>query len=146
MIAPVIRMDSRRVHELLAEAATIVETGRGFWGLRCGEHAVYVLTDEAHNRMRIMSPVAVEEDLDEAEMRLLLEANFDRTLDARFALADEIVWSLFVHPLDTLSEVQLLEGLGQVVQLAENFGTTYTSTDLLFGADLNGDGPGESGP
>lgn len=133
MIAPVLRMDSRRVQEILAESAEILEADDGFLGLRHREQTVYVLTDEPHNRMRIMSPVVVEEDIDDRELRRLLEANFDRALDARFALADGIVWSVFVHPLDSLSEPLLLDGLAQVVQLAGNFGTTYSSSNLLFG-------------
>ena len=62
-----------------------------------------------------------------------MEANFDRALDTRYALSGDHLWSAFIHPLDELRETQFVDGMNQVATLAANYGTTFTSTDLLFG-------------
>ena len=41
--------------------------------------------------------------------------------------------ALFIHPLSPLTEAQFIDGVSQVVTLAENYGTSYTSTNLVFG-------------
>jgi len=95
-----------------------------------------VITDERADRMRIMTPIQEfdPEDDDDAELAvILLRANFDRALDAKYALNNGILWSCFVHPLSTLSESDLDNALGQVQTLKKNTGTSYSSTDLIFG-------------
>lgn len=57
----------------------------------------FFFCNEAHDRMRIAAPVANGADLGAAELRRLLAANFTGALDARYALSDGVVWSLFVH-------------------------------------------------
>lgn len=125
-------MDNRRLHKLLQKEAAIVEGEPGFWQIEFAGRTLLVLTDETHNRMRIMTPVIEDEELDNEDYRILLAANFDRALDARYALSNDVLWSVFLHPLRELSETLLVNALQQVVRLAENFGDTYASSDLLF--------------
>ena len=56
------------------------------WSFEYGGRDFYVMTDENHNRMRAMMPVAQADSLSPDDLRTLLEANFDRALDARYAL------------------------------------------------------------
>ena len=79
-----------------------------------------------------MSPVVEDTELPAEQARTLLEANFDRALDARYAVSRGYVWSAFIHPLSALTEEEFVDGVRQVVTLAENYGTSYTSTDLVF--------------
>lgn len=92
-----------------------------------------VLTDENHNRMRIITPVVEVVELEESIWLLALTANFDRALDARYAVNGDYLWSAYIHPLSSCSEGQFVDGLNQVVTLADTFGTTFTSSDLVFG-------------
>ncbi len=62
-----------------------------------------------------------------------MQANFDTALDARYAIAKATLWSTFIHPLRSLDDEALLKGLGQVVNLANTFGSTYSSGLLIFG-------------
>jgi hypothetical protein len=118
----------RFIHEYTDE----VEGGDGRWAFEIEGMAVMVLADRAADRMRIMTPVAHVADLEEGEYSKLLEANFDRALDARYAINAGVLWSAFIHPMSSLSHQQFDNGLEQVVNLAANFGTTYASTDMLF--------------
>ncbi len=135
MIAPLRHMDDRQLRILLERETEIIEENPGFWRVEFAGRTLLVITDETHNRMRVMSPVIDEEELDADELRMLLLANFDRALDARYALSDEILWSVFLHPLRELSKQFLLDALDQVATLADNFGGSYSSSDLFFGYD-----------
>ena len=66
-------------------------------------------------------------------MSILPTANFDRALDAKYAISRGYLWAVFVHPLRELSEPQLCDAVHQVATLAENYGGTYSSSDLVFG-------------
>jgi hypothetical protein len=118
----------------------------GFWrGLR-DEVPVYVFSDDTHDRLRVMSPVGELRELEPQVLQVLLEANYDRALDARYALRGMEVWSVAVHPLATLAPDDFAGLIEQVVRLVKNTGTTYASTDLVFMAKNGGEGEnGENG-
>jgi hypothetical protein len=94
---------------------------------------VLIMSDDRHNRMRVLAPVARLEALDAGILLRLLEANVSSALDARYALFRGTLWSVFLHPLDALTEPELRNALQQVVTLVKTTGTTYSSTDLSFG-------------
>jgi hypothetical protein len=130
-------MDNGRLQTLIEGLSEEIEGEAGYWSFTVASRQVIVVTDEAADRMRIMTPVAEDDQLSAAQVRTLLEANFDRALDARYAIARGYVWSAFIHPLTELTEAEFVEGVGQVVTLADNYGTSYTSTDLVFQGGLN---------
>ncbi len=133
MIAPS-NMNNRSLRGLIRSSASeIIQDQLGFWKFKFADRLVFVITDANHNRMRIMSPITELDGLQDQELQILLAANFDRALDARYCMNDDLIWSAFLHPLEELSEGQFLDALNQVVTLAKNFGTTYTSSDLIFG-------------
>ena len=133
MIAPGY-MDNQKLDKIIKAKATEIEEGQlGYWRFIFEARTVLVVTDESHNRMRIMTPVYESEKVDSDLAIAMLQANFDRALDARLAIQGEFVWSVFIHPLQELSSEQFLDGLSQVVTLATNFGTSFSSTNLVFG-------------
>jgi hypothetical protein len=115
------------------------EGSEGFWhGQRDGV-TIYVVADEEHDRMRIMSPIGEMRKADSGFLSILLQANFDRALDAKYALRKREVWSVFMHPMSTLVPDDLGTFIDQVARLVKNTGTTYASSDLVFGVDEDGD-------
>jgi hypothetical protein len=98
------------------------------------QRELFVITDEQANRMRIMTPIIEEENLDGNDLKVLLEANFDRALDAKYSLYQGFLWSSFTHPLQELTVEQFKDALKQVATLADRYGDTYSSTDLVFGS------------
>lgn len=88
--------------------------------------------DENANRMRIIAPIVRKEQLDEEEILNALVANFHSVLDVKYALSDEILWSVFAHPLQQLSEAQVVDAIQQVYAAAITFGGSYSSTNLVF--------------
>lgn len=90
------------------------------------------ITDENANRMRIISPVAMEEDLEPDQLKACMEANFHSALDVRYALSEGTVWVAYIHPLQELTKQQAIDAITQVFNAAETFGSTYNSTHLVF--------------
>jgi hypothetical protein len=105
----------------------------GVWQFSIVDIPVSVVTDESNDRMRILVPINYVEGTDPELLMRMMQANFDTALDARYAIAQGILWSTFIHPLSPLTDDQFLSGAGQAVNLAATFGTTYSSGGLTFG-------------
>lgn len=101
--------------------------------LHVAEAQVIIVTDPVADRMRILVPVRPAEGLSEADLTRIMQANFDSALDARYAIARGTLWSAFIHPLGPLGREEFLSGLGQTVNLAKSYGTSYASGALVFG-------------
>jgi hypothetical protein len=126
-------MNNVRLDTLIRELSGEVEGQMGYWKFVVGKRDLLVVTDESHNRMRIMTLIIAQEQLDKDELTRLLEANYDRALDAKYALSDGALWSVFTHPLKELTDEQFIGCVGQVATLADNFGSSYASGNLFFG-------------
>ena len=142
-------MTTTAVSKLIESYLTELEGRHGFWrGLR-EQVPVYVFCDDENDRMRLMAPVGELRELDPAVLQVLLQANYDRALDAKYALRGREVWAVAVHPLATLAPDDFASFIDQVVRLVKNTGTTYASSDLVFLASGEGgdapDGEGEGG-
>ena len=82
--------------------------------------------------MRIISPITEVSRLSEELKGAALMANFHTALDIKYAIANNILWSAFIHPLKELSEEQLIDAFSQVYYGNVNFGTTFSSSSLIF--------------
>lgn len=122
-----------RLEQLLRSDVENVDGENGQWQFRIGERPVIVLADASRDRMRVFSPVVSVEDLTAQQVQAMLAANFHTALDARYAVTDDTVVAVYVHPLSTLQEDNFRSALRQVVSLAETFGTSYSSNELNFG-------------
>src|SRR5437870_1171271 len=110
-------MTTAAISKLLESYLTDVEGQPGFWrGVR-NEVQLFVLSDESHDRMRIMAPIGELQELEPQVLQLLLQANYDRALDAKYAMRGKEVWSVSVHPLATLAPDDFASFLDQVVSL-----------------------------
>ncbi len=107
--------------------------------LTVAETVVLVVSDPRADRMRVMVPVRPAEGLSAEELQRMMQANFDTALDARYAIAKGVVWAAFIHPLGALGKEQLIEGIGQTVNLAQTYGTLYTSGGLSYGGGDSSD-------
>lgn len=126
------RMTTQAMGKLLDSYLSDLEGQPGFWrGVR-NEVPVFVFSDDEHDRMRIMAPIGVVEELEPDLLHVLLQANYDRALDARYAMRGNELWSVVVHPLATLATDDLPAMFDQVVLLVKNTGSTFASTELVF--------------
>ncbi len=126
-------MTIEKMDSIFTEEAEELDGDGGTWQLFYGNRVVFVLSDATHNRMRIFTPIGAEEDLEVGQQKAMLEANFHSALDAKYSLYNGFIVSVYTHPLKELTSDQLKEALAQVIILANNFGGSYSSTDLVFG-------------
>jgi len=117
-----------------SQSGEIVE-GNGNWEAYVANRNLYVITSGVYNRMRIITPIVQEEDLKQEDLKKVLEANFDRALDAKYSIYNGVLWSVFTHPLGELTNDQFIDAIQQVVTLANNYGSSYSSTDFMFGGN-----------
>lgn len=131
-------MNNERLSGLIKRIDNNVKARPGYWQFSIEESEVIVITDESADRMRIISGVTKVDKLEPAILMRLLQANFDSALDARYAVANGVLWSAYIHPLSSLQDKQFLEAVGQVVNLTSTFGSSYSSGALIFnGGDSN---------
>ena len=126
-------MSGEKLAELiqrLDEDAVVRETSVVF---EIAERELMMVYDSEAQRMRVISPIIPVSALPEGVMERMLQANYDAVLDTRYAIANDIVWATFIHPLSSLTEDDFISALAQTVTAAETFGTTYTSGAIVFG-------------
>ncbi|MEL6535268.1 MAG: hypothetical protein AAFQ98_07655 [Bacteroidota bacterium] len=99
------------------------------------EIPMMLVYDPNADRMRIVSPIAELNQLEEGMLEKAMAANFHQALDARYATSEGIVWSAFIHPLSDLSSELLRSGIHQVAVAHLTFGGQYTSGALVFGEE-----------
>lgn len=91
-----------------------------------------VIFDKNADRMRLVSPIIEMNKLSNDVLLQSLEANYHSALDARYAVSDGIMWSVFIHPLSDLSIVLFESAISQVAIARATFGQEYTSGALVF--------------
>lgn len=128
-------MDFKKLKLVLAKEAVIVQESGNAVEYELNGLKIYLITDEKANRMRLMAGIVETEKLSKEDLDILMEANYDRALDAKYAISDKILWSVYVHPLRELHEKQVVDALYQVFALVKNYGTSYASTDMIFGGN-----------
>ena len=126
-------INNQQLGKLIKRLDNKAEGQPGFWTLTINGKVLRVITDEKANRMRIISPIVKSDEIKKETLYRLMQANFDTALDARYAIAKGIVWSSYLHPLKPLSDKEFITAVGQVVNLVETYGSSFSSGLLFFG-------------
>ncbi|WP_298518616.1 hypothetical protein [uncultured Kordia sp.] len=125
-------MDNTKLGALLTKNSDTIQGQEGNWRFAINDRLFICLTDEKNNRMRIISPITEVSTVDETILKNCLTANFHTALDVKYAISDDILWSVFIHPLKELSDAQVIDAVSQVYNANYTFGTIYSSTNLSF--------------
>jgi len=121
------------IDKALKNIDNTIEREGNAWQFQIEETQVLVVTDPIAERMRIMVPIIQADSLNNEILSRLLQANFDSALDARYAVANGLLWGTYIHPLTRLDEEQFLSGLGQTISIVQTFGTSFSSGEVVFG-------------
>ncbi len=127
------QMTNDRLEEILTQEVDSITGYSGRWQMKLKDLPMIVLTDATNDRMRIIAPIIETSRLDEELLLDCLTANFHSALDVKYAISDGILWSVFIHPLSPLNKEQVQSAVEQVFLAAATFGTSFSSTPLLFG-------------
>lgn len=126
------RMSCQRLDALIRRVGEDVEGAEGFWQFTLYERQLICVADEEDDRMRVMTGVTPVSEMTADQLSECFEANYDRTLDVRYCISDGMLWAAFIHPLGSLSSCLLRSACNQVVEAANNFGTSYSSGELRY--------------
>lgn len=126
-------MTLERIEDVLLALDPNAQTNGSRFLLTVEDIQVFVITDVDNDRMRVMTPIRPREGISSAEMTRMMQANFDSALDARYAIAQDTLWSVFIHPFSPLEKNQLITAIGQVINLVTSYGTVYSGGALNFG-------------
>lgn len=125
-------MTADQLKSLIQKASDTLEHNGNSIRFAYKERLLICVYDENANRMRIITPIIERADITEEELLNAMVANFHSALDVKYALSDEVIWSVFIHPLKELSDHQVLDAIDQVYNASVTFGATYSSTNLVF--------------
>ena len=125
-------MDSHKLKVLITQVSDTLQNSGNAFQFLYKEKLLICIYDENANRMRIMSPIIERQEVEEEQLLNALVANFHSALDVKYALSDEIIWSVYTHPLKELRDYQVTDAIQQVYSAAITFGTTYSSTNMVF--------------
>ena len=130
-------MNNEKLRTIFTSVSDSIQGNLGGWQFFVKEIPIMSITDENHNRMRIISPIADSNTLNEGLIKAALVANFHTALNVKYAVSDGVLWSVFIHPLKELSEDQVKDAVSQVYHANINFGTSFASTSLSFPGKLH---------
>ncbi len=125
-------MTNQKIETIIESVADSIQGQSGQWQFYVQEVAFVCLTDSINNRMRIISPIIETTQLSGELKDAVLMANFHTALDVKYAVADGVLWSAFIHPLKELSDYQVKDAIAQVFSANMSFGSTFSSTNLVF--------------
>lgn len=125
-------MTLSKLEKVLQKVSSNVIINQQKWSFSIENVSFIVVADSLHNRMRIISPIMKSSGLTEELKTASLIANFHTALDIKYAISDDFIWAAFIHPLKELSEEQIMNAISQVYYGNVNFGTTFSSTSLIF--------------
>ena len=131
------KMSGDKLAGILAKVDKKAEREGNIVSFKVKERELMLVFDENADRMRIMTPIAPAGSVSGEVYKRMLQANYDAVLDPRYAVANDLIWAVFIHPLSSLTEEDFVSGIVQTVTAAETFGSSYTSGAFVFGSGDN---------
>ena len=125
-------MTQDEMEKVLIESVDVIEQKKGYVVFQYKKVRMALISDVNHDRMRIIAPVTEYSKLTLEQVNKVMESNYHKALDARYATSEDILYSAFIHPMSPLSANELSNALNQVATLALTFGSSYSSGELSF--------------
>ncbi len=126
------KMSNEKLDVIFNDITEEIVGQNGNWQFVIEDQLFICITDQNANRMRIISPIIEVKDMNGAQMLACMEANFHTVLDSKYAISEDLLWAVFIHPLEELSEDQVKSAVYQVYSTVVSFGTNYSSGLFSF--------------
>lgn len=128
-------MTNKQLTRIFQDFTGTVKGGVGHWILLVKEVEISCITDEMHNRMRLISPITSITKMTGTQLKKCMEANFHTAVDVRYGFSEGQLFGAYIHPFKQLTESQFKDGLRQLFSIVKTYGTTYSSGELKFPTD-----------
>lgn len=126
-------MTQSEMEEIVKEMASASDGEKGIVNFTYNNVRMALISDIKHDRMRIIARLKKFKALTSLQIDAVLKSNFHKSLDARYATSNGILYSAYIHPLSSLRKKQITSAMLQVSNLAKSFGKEYSSGVLRFG-------------
>ncbi|MFB2919489.1 MULTISPECIES: hypothetical protein [Aerosakkonema] len=104
------------LEELFGPAVRAIPPGS--WQVETPNYRLLVLLSDDLSWLRILIPIASAQEA-EPFLEQLLEANFDRTQEARYALMQGVLWGVFQHSCSSLVQSDFSTACARLLSLHE---------------------------
>jgi hypothetical protein len=95
-----------------------IEHQQDVWQIKSENFHLLVVLSADRSWLRLLVPIASEQEA-KPLLSKLLAANFDETQEVRYALAQNVLWGVFHHQLDSLTEGDFQRAIASLVALVE---------------------------
>jgi hypothetical protein len=111
-------MDIDQMRSILQDkfGESLQAIGEDFYEVSTAEFKLLFLLSDNLAWLRILTPITTAANA-EAFLKELLAANFDETLETRYALHEDVLWGVFQHRLASLAVPDLQEALDRLIAL-----------------------------
>ncbi|NJK36941.1 MAG: hypothetical protein HC835_06200 [Oscillatoriales cyanobacterium RM2_1_1] len=96
--------------------ASVTQADPTSWQVENENFRLLVLLSEDESWVRMLIPIAPVQQAQDL-LGQLLEANFDRTLEIRYAIHQEIIWGVFQHSLISLVSTDFISAISGLIAL-----------------------------
>ncbi len=94
------------------------------WQIETDKFRLLILISEDKHWLRILIPIAPKEDA-QPFLDKLLEANFDLTLETRYAIYENLLWGVFQYNFSTLTVKDFSAAIQRLLNLKEQGISSY---------------------
>lgn len=129
-------MTQDEMEKIVIDNVELIEQKKGYVVFKYKKVKMALISDVKHDRMRIIAPITDYSELTAEQKDIIMESNFHRALDARYAVGNGVLYSAFIHPISPLTRKELVGALNQVSTLALTYGSSYSSGSLSFGGEF----------
>lgn len=88
------------------------------WQIETAEFRLLVILSEDRSWLRALIPIAPVQEI-QPFMEQILEASFDLTQEARYALHQNVLWGVFQHNLSSLTSLDFSTAVARLMSLYE---------------------------
>ena len=88
------------------------------WVIQDGDSQLLVLLSEDQSWLRVLISIATEREASQY-FQQILKANFDDTQETRYAIANEVLWGVYQHDLESLTEVGIKRAIARLIYLKQ---------------------------
>lgn len=98
------------------DAGTVKEIAPGSWQVETSDFRLLVLLSDDQSWLRILLPITSAQSA-QPFVEQLLEANFDDTQEARYAIHQGVVWGVFQHSRESLIAGDFSDAIARLISL-----------------------------
>lgn len=99
-------MNPQKLLNIITQVPDSLITSGNSFQFSYKDRPLICIYDENANRVRIISPIVERAKIGEEELLNAVVANFHCVLDVKYTLSDELIWSVFVHPLKNFQNIR----------------------------------------